>query len=242
MILANGCSFTEGYDLESTDLAWPSQLGKIKNIPVHNIALGGASNDRISRTLKEALVTIRPEIVVVGWTTIDRNELHHRDGFYVRATSQNCLVECEEIPNDVDLLHQNWLKYNHNSWINYRDWIYSVLFFQQFFEELKIPYLFFTALGNNYINEFINQTDKSLALADKSYQWRDRKKYQPERTIHKEWKELVNLCQQVNQDRWVLRNQCTMQNYVKNYGVDSTGHPTAPAHLAWAEVIADHLK
>ena len=30
-ILANGCSFTEGYNLADPQLAWPHQLGKILN-------------------------------------------------------------------------------------------------------------------------------------------------------------------------------------------------------------------
>lgn len=242
MILTNGCSFTEGYNLPSADLAWPAQLGKILGQQVKNLALGGGSNDRISRTLREELIHQTPDAVIVGWTTNNRNELYHVDGFYVRATSHGCLAECEVVPADIDVLHKHWLTHNFNQWINYRNWVYNILFFQNYFEKTKIPYLFFTALGENYINEFVTQTDKSLWLADQSYQWRDRLKYLPERTIHKEWQELVSLCQRINLDRWVFNNSTTMNEYLAGYAKDSSGHPAAEGHLAWAKVIANYLR
>jgi hypothetical protein len=242
MILTNGCSFTEGYDLPDKSLAWPSQLGTLLNQSIKNLALGGSSNDRIVRTMKEELFQLNPSLVVIGWTTNDRNELHHSQGFYVRATGHGCIPECEQVPEDINILHNNWAKYNLNSWVNYRNWIYNVLFFQTLFEKLKIPYIFFTALGDNYINEFINQTDKSLFLADTSYQWRDRTKYLPERTIHKEWKELVTLCQQINLNHWALQNKVTMHQYLSNYPKDATGHPLGDGHEVWARVLAKHLQ
>lgn len=242
MILTNGCSFTEGYDLPAAELAWPGQLEKITGQKVKNLALGGASNDRIARTLREELIHSTPDAVIVGWTAIDRNEIYHTDGFYVRATSHNCIAECEIVPGDINLLHKHWLTHNFNQWINYRNWIYNILFFQKFFESVKIPYLFFTALGPNYINEFINQTNNSLVLADYSYQWRDRLKYLPEKTIHKEWQELVTLCQQIDLNRWVFNNRITMNEHLSGHKRDQTGHPGTDGHLAWAKIISNHLK
>lgn len=243
MILVNGCSFTEGYDLPNASDNWPNQLGNIINQPVVNLALGGASNDRIVRTLKESLSQTKPDIVVIGWTQFNRNEISHQQGAYVRATPRGCLVECEFQFNDLPLMHEHWLTHNQNSWINYRNWIYNVLFFQQYFQELKIPFLFFTSFGNNYINEFLNESDASLSLADQSYQWRDRNRYDPDRTIHTQWQELVKLCRQINLEHWALKNTQTMQEYLVdlNFVTDRNRHFLADGHRAWAELIAQEL-
>ena len=243
MILTNGCSFTEGYDLPSLNLAWPQCLGRELNLPVNNLALGGASNDRIFRTLKEELVNSRPDSVIVGWTDISRNELYHRDGMYVRATPNICLAECEVQPNDLPQLHENWIKFNYNTWVNYRNWIYNVLFLQDYLTKSNIPFLFFSAFNNNYISDFINETNISLKLADQSYQWRDRSKYAPERTIHKEWQELVRLCKQIKLEHWVLNGQETMQSYLlkKHYSTDANGHFLADGHLCWSKLLAKEL-
>jgi hypothetical protein len=243
MILANGCSFTEGYDLPSLDLAWPHCLGKLTNLPVTNIAIGGGSNDRIFRTLKESLVESSPDLVVVGWTSNDRNELFHQDGIYVRATPTHCLPECEDKAIDVSALHQNWVKFNFNQWINYRNWIYNVLFLQDYLTKSKIPFLFFTAFGDNYIHQFLNKTHSSLLLADQSYQWRDRQKYEPCKDIHNQWKELVKLCNQIDLDQWVFKSQKTMQSYLveQHYHVDQNGHFLADGHEHWAKVLSKKL-
>lgn len=244
MILANGCSFTEGYDLPRAADAWPFQLGNILNQSVTNLALGGASNDRIVRTLKESLSQSMPDFVVVGWTQFDRNEISHHSGSYIRTTTLNCLAECEVQFEDLSTLHEHWLTYNQNSWVNYRNWVYNVLFFQNYFKKLNVPFVFFSAFGNNYIQEFLNQTDASLLLADQAYQWRDRNRFAPERTIHTQWQELVQLCQQIDLGHWALENKQTMQKYLNNlnFATDHTGHFLSDGHAAWAEVIAQELQ
>lgn len=244
MILANGCSFTEGYDLKDNTLSWPYQLGKIIDKPVTNLALGGASNDRILRTTIEHLIEHRPSVVIIGWTDHSRNELTHHQGFYLRATAQHCLASSEHIPSDLDHIHQQWLNYNFNEYINYRSWIYSVLHIEMICKALNIPCKFFSAFGNNYINEFNNETNTSLLLADKSYQWRDRKLYAPEKTIHKEWQQLVRLCKQINLDNWILKNSQTMKQYLKSrkYATDDNGHFLADGHRCWAELVVKELQ
>jgi hypothetical protein len=244
MILANGCSFTEGYDLQSLDQAWPYCLGRALETPVKNLALGGVSNDRIFRTLKEELTKSQPDTVIVGWTDFSRNELSHRDGMYVRALAGCCLPENEIAPADTDHLHKNWLRFNHNVWINYRNWIYNVLFLQDYLTKSNISFLFFSAFNDNYINQFINETDASLMLADQSYQWRDKSIYAPERSIHREWQELVTLCRHIDLDKWVLRNQETMQSYLRknNYATDATEHFLEDGHLEWSKVLAKELQ
>lgn len=244
MLLANGCSFTEGYDLTDQTQRWSDVLGQqLGYSQIINQAIGGASNDRIFRTTKEYLVSNSPELIVIGWTQFDRNELSHCEGFYVRCHGSVCLPECEYTPNDVDTVHKNWLLYNHNKWINYRNWIYDVVFLQNYFAKTNQCYRFFTAFDYNYIEDFLNGTDTALELADLSYQWRDRTRYQPERTIHQEYQELVNIAKQINLDNWV-HPFSSMGEFLNNanYQTDHTGHYLEDGHQRWAQEIHDTLR
>lgn len=244
MILTNGCSFTEGYDLPDRESTWPFRLGKIINKPVVNLALGGGSNERIFRTTKEFLIAHNPELIVIGWTQFDRTEISHSEGAYIRAAPWGCIAECETQFNNLPELHKNWILLNQNTWVNYRNWIHNVLFLEKYFKLAEIPYLFFTAFGNNYISEFINQTDRALELADLSYQWRDRLKYRPEKTIHNEFKELVDLCNQIDLSNWVFNNAHTMGSYLTQQGFDSdhSGHFLEDGHWHWAEILSKEIQ
>lgn len=243
MILCFGDSFTEGRNVFDPDLRWPGQLTTMIGQPTQVMAIGGASNDRISRLIKETLPCAQADWAIVGWTLPDRNELSHRDGSYVRALPYGCLTDQPNL-SDLDQLHRNWINYNYNIWINFRNWIHDVLFYQDYFHRCGIPFKFFVSFGTNYINEFLNETDQSLALADQSYQWRDRAQYQPERTIHQEWQELVHLCRRIDLSSWIMQNQHTMHGYLdsEHFVMDSTGHPQADGYKAWGGLIAKEIQ
>jgi lysophospholipase L1-like esterase len=242
MILINGCSFTEGYDLDNPDDNWPTQYGRLVDQPVTSLALGGSSNDRIYRTTKEWLVNnTQPSHIIIGWTFFNRNELFHHEGMYIRGLNTGSDSEIEYKPLDIDIVHKNWIQYNLNEWINYRNWIYNVLFLQQYCESNNIQYTFFNAVENPLFDEFINGTDKALELADQAWQWRDKKKYKAERTIHDQYKELVALANKINLSNWVLPDS-SMAEYVSNQGfkTDQTGHFYADGYRAWAEYLVDN--
>lgn len=243
MIFVNGCSFTEGYDLPDQTQRWSDVLSRMLDKKVNNVSLGGASNDRIFRTTKEHLIEHDPELVVIGWTQFDRNELSHSEGFYVCCHGIVSLPECEYIPDNMEQFHRSWIIYNHNKWINYRNWIYNLLFLQKYFKQAKIQYRFFTAFDYNYIYDFLNETDSALELADLSYQWRDRKKYQPERSIHKEYQELTEKVKQIDLTNWV-HPFSSMGEFLGNrgYKTDNTGHYLKDGHQRWTQEIYDTLR
>lgn len=243
ILLANGCSFTEGYDLDDPMKSWPFQLASKLNYNVVNLALGGASNDRIFRTTIEYLNTHnKPDLIVIGWTGFNRAELSSADGMYLRLTNNRCLPDTLELDKDLTNIHKFWFVNLHNEYISYRNWIHYILHLQMYFDHANIKYRFFSAF-DNYINEFLTESDLALELADHSYQWRDRNKYAPFRDIHQEYQELVSLTKRINLSNWILSNRYTMQSYLKQekFTTDSTGHFLADGHAAWAERIGQDL-
>jgi len=244
ILLANGCSFTEGYDLFHKESSWPYQLGNSLNFKTVNLALGGSSNDRIYRTTIEYLNTHSdPDLVVIGWTSFNRAEISSVHGLYLRLTNDNCLSDTTEFDQDLTNVHKFWLTTLYNQYINYRNWLHNVLHLQNYFVIKNINYRFFSAFDTNHILEFANESDLSLELADQSFQWRDRKKYAPFRGIHKEYQELLGLVKQIDLSKWITRNQHTMQSFLNtyNYNVDATGHYLEDGHRHWAEQIKSEL-
>lgn len=245
MILINGCSFTEGYNLTDPQDNWPNQFGTITQKQVTNLALGGASNDRIYRTTKEWLVTNpQPEHVIIGWTNFDRSELSHHQGLYIRGIPTGSQSEIEYNPDDMDIVHKHWLSYNLNGWINYRNWLYNVLFLQDYFESHSIPYTFFHAVRDPLIISFLKQRDNALELADQAWQWRDKSKYKADRKTHTEFKELVNLCRRVDLDRWLIPENGGLYDHLlyKGFKTDETNHFYGDGYAYWANLLLDKFK
>ena len=76
-LVANGCSFTYGDGLDSpTTQAWPKLLADKLGVPVVNLALGGASNDRIYRKTVDYFFAdnISNPFYVIGMTSNTRRE------------------------------------------------------------------------------------------------------------------------------------------------------------------------
>ena len=244
ILLSNGCSFTEGYDLPSKESSWPYQLGSILNYNVVNLALGGSSNDRIYRTTVEYLNTHSdPDLAIIGWTIFNRAELSSANGLYLRLTNTDALADTTELTQDLSNVHKFWLTNLYNEYINYRNWLHNILHLQNYFAVKNINYRFFSAFSTNYIMDFITGSELALLLADQSFQWRDRSRYAPCRDIHKEYQELATLVNQIDLSCWVMYNKHTMQSFLDTYNCarDATGHYLEDGHKHWAEQIQKEL-
>lgn len=243
-VLANGCSFTEGYNLVDPQLAWPCQLGKILNQDVINLAVGGGSNDRIYRTTVEYCNTQTPEYVVIGWTGLPRNELSHSSGTYLRMAPYCKLADDCELLDDLTGIHQFWIRNLQNEYINFRNLLHYILHLQDYFKIKKICYKFFTALSPNYIYEFLCNSDYALDLAEKSFSWaKNTDKYKvPSKEDHVKYCDLKQLVDKIDLTNWVMHNT-TMNNYLidNHYKPDDTHHPTAPGHAHWAKTLSQFL-
>tara|TARA_E500000178_G_scaffold214081_1_gene211430 strand:+ start:6274 stop:7026 length:753 start_codon:yes stop_codon:yes gene_type:complete len=244
MILTNGCSFTNGYDLNNINDNWPSQLSVLLNQQVINLALGGASNDRIFRTTKEWLVNNEPpEYVIIGWTSHTRNELHHELGMYCRTAATGIEQENGPDPGNLKKLHRFWIHNMFNEYINYRNWIYNILFLQDYFESKNIRYTFFNAFTPSMISDFIEGKFSAMQLADLARHNRktNTDTVDPSNTTP-EFIELQKLCTQVNLSNWLIPDSHLME-YVCNLGYkqDSQGHFYADGYQAWAQYLTKYI-
>ena len=81
ILYVNGDSHSAGTGLNVNE-SYPALLADYLNAQLINQSFSGASNQRILRTTREFLETTRPDVVVIGWSTWEREEWEHRGNFY----------------------------------------------------------------------------------------------------------------------------------------------------------------
>jgi hypothetical protein len=244
MIYCNGCSFTEGFNLNNPANSWPAVLGQELNQSVINQASGGGSNDRIYRTTIEYCNTHVPDYVIIGWTTNTRNELSHTKGTYLRLAPKTHLADDSELPDNLESIHKFWLQHVYNEYINFRNMVHYILHLQDYFKSKKITYRFFTALGQLHLRSFLQESPKAFELAQQSFYWKQyRNDFDPEpKETHVKYQELKDLVKKIDLNNWIMHDT-TMFDYLKNnnYQIDQTGHPGIDGHAQWATVIKEIL-
>lgn len=179
-LYANGCSWTAGHGIQDHEslqhlnvgekwnklpvYAWPSVLSNILQIPHTNQSQGAGSNKRMVRTTIDWLHNYPKEnydklLVVLGWTTADRNE------FYIKEDDNNqgwCICNSNTLISsyghplvpyfsksflkNIDNWHKDYLTYIFNYKANYTYFFQEMWLMSNLLENLGIKYLFFNSL------------------------------------------------------------------------------------------------
>ncbi|MEV0680181.1 DUF6071 family protein [Actinosynnema sp. NPDC050436] len=87
LLIANGCSFTWGDELDDRARAWPHVVGRALGAEVVNLGVCGGSNRRLVRTTVETLHRVvtdhrlmSTEVLFLGmWTSLERYEFFDPD-------------------------------------------------------------------------------------------------------------------------------------------------------------------
>jgi hypothetical protein len=116
----------------------------------HCDAESAASNNRILRTTREYLNTnTSPDLIVIGWTTWEREEFSH-DGVYYQINGAGI---ARDWPKEVVDYYKKWLDYvNLNSKSQY--WHDTIYKFHKELLDKDIPHLFFSAFST-FRHDFI---------------------------------------------------------------------------------------
>jgi hypothetical protein len=71
---------------------------------VVNVAQSGASNARIMRTTREYLDNNVPDLILIGWSTWEREEWFYQDQYYNVNSSGH-----DPLPADLQQLYKHWV-------------------------------------------------------------------------------------------------------------------------------------
>lgn len=194
-LYTNGCSWSAGdgiqfdpalsnLDIQTKSsmmrsLNWPSVLSGLMNRELINNSVGAGSNKRMVRTTCDYLQsldqeTLKNTFVVLGWTTVDRNELLLDDG----VNNQWCMFNVTQpisshkpsldkvFLEKVDKIQKDYVDYIVNSRMNYTYFFQEMFLMSNLLENLGVDYIFFSSLPwrryatdttNNVENEFSTQ-------------------------------------------------------------------------------------
>jgi hypothetical protein len=161
MILAIGCSFTEGAELANPLMsAYPKLLADKFNTTVLNLGMGGASNDYIFRTVIEQTLNKKYELVVVQWTFPDRMEITV-DGQIINLSMSSRWLTVDEL----DWVKTYYAGY-HNIILCRQNLLSKILALDGYFKSTGQPYLFCNVmkfkqdeLDNPAINQLSDKID-----------------------------------------------------------------------------------
>jgi len=82
ILYVNGDSNSLGTDLTDSADSWAAVLAQRLKLPLINQAKAGASNARILRTTQEYLATTDQALVIIGWTSWEREEWSYLGQYY----------------------------------------------------------------------------------------------------------------------------------------------------------------
>lgn len=251
-LVANGCSFTEGYYLDNKTLAWPGVLSKMLNTDVHNLATGAGSNDRIFRTSIQHLHLDQDiDFLVIGWTGLARSEIPLHNGSYVKITPSGSSVEDGSLRSNPSLEYledfgTKFYQWHYNKFVWVKNLLCNIITLQTLCEKKKIKLKQFFAL-----EPLIIDPTSLVELCDDSYEFfkLEHLPFTRESDFRVKVKardrnvELIqNLIKQIDTANWIGWPTTTMLDSCKNFKLDWSGHPLEDGHQHWAQVVYDSLR
>jgi hypothetical protein len=158
-VMSIGCSNTEGVGVNNTD-TWPYQFTNlIPNGVNMNFGTGGRSNDFISRCLLTYYDLIKPDLVLIMYTSPQRRDIYTKDGRiepFMPTTSWGYLKE-----TDDGMKAQEFLTYLQNDNEDTINWYKNHLLIKYFLESKKCNWI--------WDNSFVDNDYQDENLIDKGY-------------------------------------------------------------------------
>ena len=184
-IYVNGDSHSAGYDAGGPTHSYGHHLSRFLKTKFECHARPGCSNDTILRTTKDYLNNNKPDIVIIGWTTWEREEWVH-DNEYVYVTSSGL----DSVPSALQSKYRQWVIDSGDRAIQKQKELHWHDTIWQFHNELlaqKIPHLFFNCYSYfhhvkhwslpkyPWADNYINPYDENLTY----YFWLQKKGLKP---------------------------------------------------------------
>lgn len=151
---------------ECVELSYGQMLADKLGAELYMDAESASSNDRIIRTTREYLKSNTPDIIVIGWTSWEREEWLH-DGVYWQV---NAAPHGHDWPKEIQDRHREWVMsvdYNQK-----RNECHEKIW--QFHNEIKnIPHLFFNAFSSFSRTPIVEWGHNYLAPYDDNFSYRN---------------------------------------------------------------------
>jgi hypothetical protein len=232
IICVSGDSFTHEFHQKNED-KWSVKIGANDNI-----AMGGASNDRIFYSTIEYLNKKTPDILIIGWTILSRGMLHRNNGSRVIITSHRAFDE--QTAENLDEFKKFYYTNIQNDFVSFRNVLNYMIFLQEYCKNKKIKLLYFRSVLD------VELTDASLMHIASSAFMNSNDLTIKTQGIRHNCEELKKLINQLNKNIWIKEFWYSMKDYMnKDYadqfvpGYDKS-LPVAAVN-DWANLVKQYL-
>lgn len=191
VLYVNGDSHSAGTDAGGITNSYGQYLANILNMNLVCDAMPGGSNTRIIRTTREYLKNNKPELVVIGWTTWEREEWYSADQNYYQVSASGF----DKLPEYFHKRYKEWvIQASSPNFIELSEYRCHNEIYQLHcdLKLLNISHLFFNTYlyfqytvdrnllkfdwGNNYVDPY----QKSSTF----YYWLTSQNYKPNKKLH----------------------------------------------------------
>jgi hypothetical protein len=201
IICVSGDSFTHEFHQKNED-KWSVKIGANDNI-----AMGGASNDRIFYSTIEYLNSKTPDILIIGWTVLSRGMLHRNNGSRVIITSHRAFDE--QTAENLDEFKKFYYTNIQNDFVSFRNVLNYMIFLQEYCKNKKIKLLYFRSVLD------VELTDASLMHIASSAFMDASDTNMKMQGIRHHCEELKSLIDQLDKNIWIKEFWYSMKDHMK---------------------------
>ena len=142
ILYVNGDSHSYGIDLEDSN-KFGAIVAQHFFMQLTNQSKIGASNDRIIRTTKEYLENHRPDLIIIGWSTWEREEWVYQDRYYDVNSSGH-----DVLPVELENQYKNWVVHQTKETLLEKSqlWHDTIYNFHLELQKKKIAHVFFNCM------------------------------------------------------------------------------------------------
>jgi hypothetical protein len=144
MLYVNGDSHSYGSGIESPN-KFSDIVAQEFTYDIVNDATAGASNQRILRTTYDYLKSRNPNLVLIGWSSWEREEWNHQEQYYNVNSSGH-----DELPDELQTYYKEWVTQQTQETLNIKSqqWHNQIYQLHQELEQKNINHLFFNCMYN----------------------------------------------------------------------------------------------
>lgn len=202
IICVSGDSFTQEY-LQKPKDRWSTHIGA-----THNIAMGGAGNDRIFNSTLKFLNETTPDILIIGWSSTARGSLYHNSGSRVIVAPHRCFDE--QTGEDYDDIKKFYYSNLHNDFVNFVNVLNYMIFIQEYCKSKSIKLLYFRSVMTEQIDQ------QSLEkISESAFMSRDNPEITKQGIKHNS-NELTKLINKLDKDIWIKEFWYSMKEHIDN--------------------------
>lgn len=152
ILYLNGDSHSYGINLED-HCKFGNIVAEKFSMNLINQSKIGASNNYIVRTTKEYLKSNSPELIIIGWSSWEREEWFYQDQYFNVNSSGH-----DVLPPELETEYKNWVTTQTNETLNKKSqiWHDTIYEFHRELKKEKIAHVFF-----NCMYDFFAVTNRS---------------------------------------------------------------------------------